>query len=650
MTENRIERLNKIGFEWTVKCKSEEDQWDKRYEELVSYVQKFGHARVPKRYPQNILLWSWVSAQRKYYERKQNGDLSTRITETQIELLNKVGFEWTVDDNTEDQSPVNDNTEDQSPVNGNTEDQWHKQYKDLASYVQEFGHAQVPKAERRFVNKDNETQIELLNKVGFEWSVDDNTEVQSPVNGNTEDQWHKQYKDLASYVQEFGHAQVPRKYPLNQSLANWVRAQRNSHRMFQNGDSSLRMTDKRIELLDKIGFEWTVIGSTEDQWHKRYKDLENYVQEFGHAQVPKKFHENQSLANWVRAQRNNHRMFQNGDSSSRMTDKRIELLNKIGFEWTVIGSTEDQWHKRYKDLENYVQEFGHAQVPKKFHENQSLANWVRAQRNNHRMFQNGDSSSRMTDKRIELLNKIGFEWKVTGTSQNQWYRRLEELVSYVKEFGNTRVPPYFPKYLSLGHWVYKQRVSYKRFQNSELSLITTKQIELLNKVGFEWNIICTLESRWNTRYEELLSYVQDFGHAQVSKSRNPPLAVWSQSQRVNYKKFQTGDFSSEITERKVGLLNLVGFEWKCSEYSWYRKYEDLLDFVIEFDHAHIPKIYPQNPQLALWASRQQKNYEKYELADPSPQITENQIGLLKKVGFEWDVSQDLVDFKISKAL
>ena len=142
----------------------------------------------------------------------------------------------------------------------------------------------------------------------------------------------------------------------------------------------------------------------------------------------------------------------------------------------------------YEELVSFVKEFGHARVP---HKKQTLRRWVDTQRKNYNQLQHGGSSSILLDNQIVLLNKIGFEWKEKSTYipnqlNQRWSQRYEELVSYVETFGHAQIPVKFSENLSLGKWVSKQRSDYKKFYKGESCSITDNQIQLLNKVGFEW--------------------------------------------------------------------------------------------------------------------------------------------------------------------
>eukprot|EP00593_Proboscia_inermis_P003959 CAMPEP_0171324910 /NCGR_PEP_ID=MMETSP0816-20121228/116483_1 /TAXON_ID=420281 /ORGANISM="Proboscia inermis, Strain CCAP1064/1" /LENGTH=130 /DNA_ID=CAMNT_0011823963 /DNA_START=449 /DNA_END=841 /DNA_ORIENTATION=- len=91
-----------------------------------------------------------------------------------------------------------------------------------------------------------------------------------------------------------------------------------------------------------------------------------------------------------------------------MTKLQIQLLNKVGFEWTCSGG--HTWKKMYDVLVSYKKEFGHTRVFPKCPQNPSLGNWAQRQRSRYEQFQKGNSSSKMTANQALLLDEIGFEW------------------------------------------------------------------------------------------------------------------------------------------------------------------------------------------------------------------------------------------------
>ena len=97
LTEDRIRRLNELGFVWSLR-----DDWTKHYDELKGFKKEHGHCNVPARYAKNRRLGIWVSAQRQQYKQMQSappvetGSRTTPLTKERIDLLNKLGFTWTI--------------------------------------------------------------------------------------------------------------------------------------------------------------------------------------------------------------------------------------------------------------------------------------------------------------------------------------------------------------------------------------------------------------------------------------------------------------------------------------------------------------------------------------------------------------------------
>ena len=68
-TEERIRRLEEIGFDWDPL----EIAWMERYNELVEYANCHGNCIVPRHYSENPELGIWVMVQRQEYKRRKEG-------------------------------------------------------------------------------------------------------------------------------------------------------------------------------------------------------------------------------------------------------------------------------------------------------------------------------------------------------------------------------------------------------------------------------------------------------------------------------------------------------------------------------------------------------------------------------------------------
>jgi len=67
LTEERLRRLESIGFEWKVRNKMKryyDKQWQDMFDQLMDFKMKNGHTMVPKRFPDNPRLANWVHTQR----------------------------------------------------------------------------------------------------------------------------------------------------------------------------------------------------------------------------------------------------------------------------------------------------------------------------------------------------------------------------------------------------------------------------------------------------------------------------------------------------------------------------------------------------------------------------------------------------------
>jgi hypothetical protein len=123
------------------------------------------------------------------------------------------------------------------------------------------------------------------------------------------------------------------------------------------------------------------------------------------------------------------------------------------------GSGHENWMEMYNRLLAYKEEHGNARVPKRYDEDPKLGIWVLTQ------------LRRCKDKdRIDLLKKIGFEWKLRDSSY--WMNMYRRLVADKKEHGNTRRYKEDPK---LETRVYELR---SRCKDKD-------RIDLLNEIRFQ---------------------------------------------------------------------------------------------------------------------------------------------------------------------
>ena len=234
-----------------------------------------------------------------------------------------------------------------------------------------------------------------------------------------------------------------------------------------------RLTQDRIQRLQTLGFVW----SLRDDWAKHYEELKGksraqqvtysciyciayqsnidhysfamtvYKTLHGHCNVPARYTENRRLGIWVSAQRQHYKMLQNHEQLDQMEDnerasspngvdatatkgrrpapltqERVDLLNALGFTWTIRSrdTLGESWNQRFQELRQFKQQNGHCLVPSRYDKNPELGIWVGTQRSQYRLYmrarETGQSiATNMSDDRIRELEDLGFVWASRGS-------------------------------------------------------------------------------------------------------------------------------------------------------------------------------------------------------------------------------------------
>jgi hypothetical protein len=317
--------------------------WHQQYEKLVEFKRNNGHCLVPQGYQKDVSFGMWVNTQRQFYS-KNKLRLDRKV------LLDELGFVWKVG-------------------NYALESIWKKHYEQLVEFKQKNGHCIVGanagcimvdeenkalgkwvsnQRERHRNNKMRLDRKNLLDELGFGWSVAKPAPNAAQRPNDLGSRWHKQYEKLVEFKRKNGHCSVPtRTYQEDLSLGKWVSNQRQMH-----VSNTLRLDRK--ELLDELGFAWKrgAAGNnkkeTDETWNKQYEKLVEFKQNNGLCLVPNKYKEDVALGNWVNTQRQIH-------SNKELRLDRTGLLEELGFAWEVsTAGADNKQHVRAHPLENGI--------------------------------------------------------------------------------------------------------------------------------------------------------------------------------------------------------------------------------------------------------------------------------------------------------
>lgn len=92
LTAERIQRLESIGFTWSIRPEPVKT-WNRKFQELKVYKNTFGNCMVPQRYQANPQLGTWVHTQRRQYKLMIEGKKSS-MTREKAQALDSIGFFW----------------------------------------------------------------------------------------------------------------------------------------------------------------------------------------------------------------------------------------------------------------------------------------------------------------------------------------------------------------------------------------------------------------------------------------------------------------------------------------------------------------------------------------------------------------------------
>lgn len=160
------------------------------------------------------------------------------------------------------------------------------------------------------------------------YKSDSETSSQGSTSKSHSEKWNQRFQDLSEFRSKHGHCLVPLDWPENPALAHWIKHQRGQHKAKHSGKHST-LTDAREQALENLGFVWDSHRAT---WEERFHKIVQFQAIHGHSNLPSRYEANPRLSTWVKCQRRQFKLFQQG-KKSQMTKERIAKLTSIGFVW-----------------------------------------------------------------------------------------------------------------------------------------------------------------------------------------------------------------------------------------------------------------------------------------------------------------------------
>ena len=483
----QVRRLYDIGFDFGKR----ESRWLHRFFELCQFRDKYGHCTVPTNYSENLSLGAWVASQRIN---------KSRCSPARMRWLNAIGFSW-------------------APIVAHRE----QRFQELVAFKEKYGHVNVPfqwpenKKLGGWVSRLRHRQARLspdlkrkLSLLGFEWGRPARRRAESRrVSISHAARYEQRLQELVEFKERYGHVNVPAKWLENMKLSSWV-----SQRRYRKD----RLSPEVKSRLDMLGFEWSRKREI-THWEVRYRELKEFYERFGHAQVPIHWEENPKLATWVMLLRRR---------KERLAADQVRLLDALQFAWTPKLSA---WEREFQQLKDYKSRFGNCNPPPRPPGSRRLCLWVRWHRKNKKS---------LPVDRIERLNALGFEWHPYPSI---WERRYQELKEFHKEYGHCRVPWRWKPNPELSRWI--RMLRWKRAK------IPAERKKRLDEIGFEWEM---REVAWLERLDELVEYRRKHGHCDLKSQSEGSLGRWAYTVRQLH-------LNGKLVPERIEQLTALGFCW-----------------------------------------------------------------------------------------
>ena len=474
MTQERIRKLDELGFDWAPprtkvrwsakEGKEENISFESRLEQLKAFKETHGHVHVRRKDDRKLAAF----CNHMRMEKKVEGNLS----EEQIKALDDIGFLW------------------EAPENSGMEHPWvtfEDRIEQLKAFQEKYGHFRVSAKHDRGLSlfcsdvrsahrpeskkKLTEERTKALDDIGFEWNPPKTVQPTS---------FEARLEQLKSFKEQHGHLRVTEK--LDKKLAAYCNNLRQARRKPEAG--IMIITEDRIKALEDLGFEWNIIKRSGAQnnvstktFEERVEELKAYKEKFGELIVTPK--NDKSLSNFCKSIRAARR---NPESGRQVTEERIKMLDEIGFPWDVpTGIT--SFEERIAQLKAFKEQHGHLKVTNKL--DRQLATWcsnMRAARRNPK-----SSGLHVSEERIRALDEVGFEWEVSETSRKSSSSSFDRHLAQLKEFkdknGHVNVSSSDDTNLAK----YCDRLRKARHDPASSNIhVSDVMIQALDDIGFEW--------------------------------------------------------------------------------------------------------------------------------------------------------------------
>jgi hypothetical protein len=218
LSDDRLKLLQDIGFNFNINYTIKITRWNKFFDKLIAFKDKYGHFNVPFIWQEDMAFTHWVQRIRNHKD---------KLSQDQIKQLDDIGFIWSF-----------------------TDAIFWKNFNLLKQYKEKYGHCNVlPSQDRKlygwinylrkskrekFESRLKDYMINELDNIGLDWDTTNTTF------------WETRIRELRDFKKEYGHTNVKNTSEHKQLYSWCIKLRRRRS----------RLTDDQIKSLNKLGFIW----------------------------------------------------------------------------------------------------------------------------------------------------------------------------------------------------------------------------------------------------------------------------------------------------------------------------------------------------------------------------------------------------------
>ena len=308
-------------------------------------------------------------------------------------------------------------------------------------------------------------------------------------------------------------------------IGEFLASIRKQHKLYTENNSTRGSMSKtsleRYEALDKMNFEWTP-GTKKQQeleendicllfiqeYYKKYKNLDNLPDTFT---IDEKEY---SIKNFLAHIRANHKKYISNENSkgsnSPTAIRRYEALDEMGFDWTPVETTKEQYENDDKYM-RYIIDY--------YHKNKSLDNipktvvfegvelnidiFLTDRRKKHKesLTNSQYQPSELELRRWQQLEEISFDWTPSETKHQElmendkYIRYLQQHYQTYKTINNIKAKQeviFEGEVLKIGDFINDMRKKHLAYASQDTTLtgiateLALKRYKELDEMEFDW--------------------------------------------------------------------------------------------------------------------------------------------------------------------